>query len=109
MRFLVDAQLPPALPRWLVSRGHEAEHVFDRGLTSADDRTIRRDAESTGSILVTKDEDFALLKAIEPEGPVVVWIRLGNTRRQELLRWFERMLPVVMAAIERGDSLIEVS
>lgn len=105
----MDAQLPPALARWLESRGHEAEHVFDRGLTSADDRTIWRDAESTGSILVTKDEDFAQLKAIEPNRPSVVWVRLGNTRRQELLRWFERMLPAVITAIERGDTLIEMS
>jgi len=109
LRFLIDAQLPPALARWLVSRGHEAEHVFDRELTSADDRTIWRDAENTESILVTKDEDFALIKAIESKGPTVVWIRLGNTRRQELLRWFERMFPAVVTAIERGDSLIEVS
>jgi predicted nuclease of predicted toxin-antitoxin system len=58
---------------------------------------------------VTKDEEFALLKAIEPEGPKVVWIRLGNTRRQVLLRWFERMLPAVVTALERGDFLIEVS
>ena len=28
MRFLVDAQLPPALARWLAQEGHEAEHVF---------------------------------------------------------------------------------
>jgi predicted nuclease of predicted toxin-antitoxin system len=109
LRFLVDAQLPPALARWLASRGHEAAHVFDRGLTSADDRTIWRDAESTDSIILTKDEDFALLKAIEPEGPKVVWIRLGNTRRQALLEWFEQMLPEVLVALERGDSLIEVS
>jgi hypothetical protein len=26
MRLLVDAQLPPALARWLVDRGHEAGH-----------------------------------------------------------------------------------
>jgi len=27
MRFLVDAQLPPALARWLAAQGHEAEHA----------------------------------------------------------------------------------
>ncbi|MBV8173332.1 MAG: DUF5615 family PIN-like protein [Verrucomicrobia bacterium] len=29
MRLLVDAQLPPALARWFVSKGHDAIHVFD--------------------------------------------------------------------------------
>jgi predicted nuclease of predicted toxin-antitoxin system len=32
MRFLVDAQLPPALARWLAAQGHEAAHVGDLGL-----------------------------------------------------------------------------
>ena len=27
MRFLVDAQLSPALARWLTEKGHHAEHV----------------------------------------------------------------------------------
>ena len=35
MRFVADAQLPPALARWLVARGHEAEHVCDKGLQAA--------------------------------------------------------------------------
>jgi predicted nuclease of predicted toxin-antitoxin system len=37
MRFIVDAQLPPALARWLVRQGHEAEHVADRLLATAPD------------------------------------------------------------------------
>ena len=40
MRFLVDAQLSPALARWAEGHGHLAEHVADVGLTSADDRAI---------------------------------------------------------------------
>ena len=40
MRFLVDAQLPPALARWLVAAGHEAEHVGDRGMEAASDAAI---------------------------------------------------------------------
>jgi predicted nuclease of predicted toxin-antitoxin system len=109
VRFLVDAQLPPALARWLVSRGHDAEHVADRELAAADDRTIWRHAAATGAIIVTKDEDFALIRTMEQDGPSVLWIRLGNTRRQELLNWFERILPDALNALERGDSLIELS
>lgn len=42
MRFLVDAQLPPALARLLASHGHVAEHVADIGLRDADDSPIWR-------------------------------------------------------------------
>lgn len=40
MRFLVDAQLPPALARFLSDAGYEAEHVYDIGMDAASDRTI---------------------------------------------------------------------
>ncbi len=37
MKFLVDAQLPPALVQWLSGEGHEATHVEDEGLLDAED------------------------------------------------------------------------
>jgi predicted nuclease of predicted toxin-antitoxin system len=49
MRFLVDAQLPPGLCRWLRERGHEAEHVFDVGLGGVPDAEIARRAADTES------------------------------------------------------------
>ena len=58
MRFLVDAQLPPALARWLVERGYVAEHVFDLGMAGADDREIWAYASRVGAVIITKDEDF---------------------------------------------------
>jgi predicted nuclease of predicted toxin-antitoxin system len=36
MKFLVDAQLPPGLCRWLQARGHEAEHVGAGALADAE-------------------------------------------------------------------------
>ena len=42
MRFVVDAQLPPALARLLAQRGHHAEHVADIGLRNANDTPIWR-------------------------------------------------------------------
>ncbi len=40
MRFLIFAQLPPAMARWLVSVGHDAEHVQDCGLAHQSDSAI---------------------------------------------------------------------
>jgi len=45
----------------------------------------------------------SLRKALSEKGPVVVWIRLPNTRRRDLLTWFETALPDVLAAVERGE------
>jgi predicted nuclease of predicted toxin-antitoxin system len=82
VKFLVDANLPPALARWLTSEGHEAYHVSDFGMESAPDSAIWRRATGLGACIITKDEDFALLQALDRAGPAVVWIRIGNAVRR---------------------------
>jgi len=109
MRFLIDAQLPPVLARWLAANGHEAEHVADRGMQAASDAAIWDYALASFSAIITKDEDFAQRKVLADNGPAVVWIRLPNTRSRYLLAWFEMALPDVLAALGRGETLIEVT
>jgi predicted nuclease of predicted toxin-antitoxin system len=108
MRFLVDAQLPPALARWLVANGHTAEHVADRQMEAASDAAIWDCALQEAAAIITKDEDFAQRKTLSDTGPAVIWIRLPNTRRRELLARFESVLPDILSALERGETLIEV-
>jgi len=107
LRFLVDAQLPPALARVLVAHGHEAEHVADLGRLTATDVELWQLAGSTGAILVTKDEDFATLQRAG-DGPAVLWIRVGNTTRRALIEWFEPLLPQIEELARRGERLIEL-
>jgi predicted nuclease of predicted toxin-antitoxin system len=109
MRFLVDAQLPPALARWLSARGHPADHVLDLGLAAASDRIVWQKAHDLGAAIVTKDEDFTGRVRSEPGDPAVVWLRIGNSTRRTLLEWFERVLPQVVAALEAGEKLVEVA
>jgi predicted nuclease of predicted toxin-antitoxin system len=40
VKFIVDANLPPGLARWLASEGHESYHVNDLGMTGTEDRII---------------------------------------------------------------------
>lgn len=88
---------------------YEAEHVSDLGLAGADDRLIWERAAGTGAVIVTKDEDFALRRTLEATGPAVVWLRLGNTRKAALLSWLGLLLPEVLTALERGETLVEVT
>ena len=108
MRFVIDAQLPPALARKLSELGHVAEHVIDIGPSDASDRQLWQYALEHEAILVTKDEDFRTMQLSESPAPVVVWIRVGNTRRAELLEWFEPLLPRLAELIAAGNALIEL-
>ena len=108
MRFLVDAQLPPALARRLESLGHAAEHVADLGLSQATDSEVRKHAAKTDATIITKDEDFAVHRVLH-EGPSVVWVRIGNSRRAALLERFETELSTIVAALERGETIVELT
>ena len=108
MRFLVDAQLPPALARWLADRGHDAEHVIDHRLETTDDRVIWDFAQAQDAVIVTKDEDFAVRRSLAQSGPRIVWIRRGNTSRRDLLVWFDALFPDVLDALNRGEIIVEI-
>lgn len=108
MRFLVDAQLPPALAAYLRSVGHDAEHVQRIGLGAASDRDIRHHAGAIRAVLITKDVDFLSLAPAGALHPPVIWVRLGNVRNAALITVFEGVLPQLVSAIEAGELLVEV-
>ena len=109
MRFLVDAQLPPALARMLAAKGFEAEHVYDVELGEAEDNTIWAYAKQANAIIITKDEDFIVLASFDSNGPPIVWVRLGNTTKQALLVWFEPLLPAIISSLAEGNKLVELT
>lgn len=109
MRFIVDANLPPALALWLASQGHEAHHVDDLAMADVDDRTIWRRARELDACIMTKDEDFVLLHALDRQGPAVIWVRIGNASTAVLLRRLPAVMPEIVASIERGEKIVEVS
>ena len=108
-RFLVDAQLPPALARKIASAGYQATHVLDVGLLESSDSQIWNHAVEIGAVILTKDEDFAIRASVSKTPPSIVWIRIGNCPNAKLLAWFESELPAVVAALDSGARLVEVT
>lgn len=108
MRFLVDAQLPPALARLLSALGPIAEHVVDLGLCESNDSTIWSYALKHRMVILTKDEDFRRRLRQSRTSPVIVWLRVGNSSRRALLQWFEPLVPKVVELIEGGERLVEI-
>jgi predicted nuclease of predicted toxin-antitoxin system len=108
IRFLIDAQLPPGLALRLTARGFAAEHVNRIGLGNTSDDDIWQYAARTSATLVTKDEDFAALADQEPNGPQVVWIRLGNISNDALWRVIDPLLDEIVHSLNAGERIVEV-
>ena len=108
MKWIVDAQLPPALAVALCEAGCDAVAVREIGLREAKDAAIWQYALENRAAILTKDEDFAERGLRSEPAPVVSWLRIGNATNPVLLGWFLPMVPAVVARIERGDRLIEV-
>lgn len=106
MKFIVDAQLPPGLCIWLATRGHDATHVFDLGLGGATDVAIAERAITDDAFIVSKDEDFLLLRLPDRFG--VIWLRIGNATTRNLTAWLDARWDQVEALLAANERLIEV-
>ncbi len=108
VKFVVDAQLPPALARALREAGHDVHAVRDLGLRKAEDSDIWDYALANHAAVITKDQDFAELLLASRSAPAIVWLRIGNTSNRALLAWLLPLWPEVVSRIESGDNLVEV-
>ncbi len=108
MRFLVDAQLPPALARWLGEHSCSATAVRDVGLRDSDDGSILHFAISEGWTLITKDEDLVARCIGDPTAPAIVWLRIGNCTNRVLFAWLEPLLPEIITRLRQGEKLLEL-
>lgn len=108
MNFLVDAQFPPALARWIASQGHQATHVFDLGFQTADDPVIWERARTEPFVIFSKDEDFVDHWLLSTEPVQLVWIRKGNCSNRALLAWLEPLWADTVKRLEQGEKFIEL-
>ncbi|MGD0263311.1 MAG: DUF5615 family PIN-like protein [Verrucomicrobiota bacterium] len=108
MKFLVDHQLPVALARFIATQGHQAEHVRDLGLKEADDTAIWQRASAHDLVIVSKDEDFTFLAGVPGGAGKLVWVRIGNCRKQVLLEAFRVQLPRIVSELEAGSQIVEL-
>ncbi len=108
MKFLVDNQLPPVLARFLSEDlGFEALHVTDIGLRDATDANIWHYASSNDFVLISKDDDFVTMFSRTPSARLL-WVRVGNCRREFLLKVFKEQWQRILGRFENGELFIEL-
>lgn len=104
MKFLVDAQLPDRLARFLRGAGHDAWHTRDLpDENRTTDRRIAELADEQRRVVVTKDRDFrdGHLLVRSPQRLLVV--ATGNITNTALLSLFETHLDAITAALDQAD------
>jgi predicted nuclease of predicted toxin-antitoxin system len=109
VKCFVDGNLPPRLCSWLASRGHEAEHLFDRNLLRATDSEIWDVAKSENRVIFSKDVDFYDRALLFGSPPQVVHIAVGNCSNDRLFEILDANWRGVEAALTAGARLISIS
>jgi predicted nuclease of predicted toxin-antitoxin system len=104
MKFLVDAQLPPGLCRWLENRGHSAHHVSELWEEPPRDFEISDYAEKESVAVISKDADFVELRL--PDRFAFVWLRCGNVSNLRLSEWLDDQWESVERRLEAGARFI---
>lgn len=104
MKFLVDAQLPRRLARWLQAEGHEAVHTRDlpEGNCTGD-AAINGLSLREQRVVVTKDEDFVNTFLLQHQPYKLLLVATGNIRNTELEGLFRDNLGSIVQSFEKYD------
>jgi predicted nuclease of predicted toxin-antitoxin system len=109
MEFIIDAQLPLALKKWLKAQGVDVIHTRDLPLENfTDDFEVIRVAQAQGRIVISKDSDFFKHHLLKGEPDRILMITTGNIVNKELLRLFELNFNTILSMFEKGSKVIEM-
>ncbi len=101
MKFIVDAQLPKSLAKWLREQGHDAIHTLDLPLKNAtDDLEINELSLKEKRIVITKDSDFFNRYFQKTEPYKLLFLTVGNLSNLALVQLFTDNLDKITSALE---------
>lgn len=103
MKFLIDANLPIRLARWLEGQGHDARHVAELpdGYETVD-RLVWEVADAEERVVISKDVDFRDRQILTGSPKRLLRLRVGNISNADLLDLLKDRLEDIVAALSSG-------
>lgn len=89
MKLLFDENLSPKLPNLLSSQFPGSLHVRNCGLKGFPDEAIWEYARNHEFTIVSKDSDFYQRSILYGHPPKLIWLRIGNCTRANLIELIE--------------------
>ena len=77
-------------------------------MKDAGDGVIWRHAVANEMVVVSKDEDFHFLALLPGSTGRLVWVKIGNCRKQVLIEKFRTQLRAIITALESGSRIVEI-
>ncbi|MGH8065220.1 MAG: DUF5615 family PIN-like protein [Candidatus Entotheonellia bacterium] len=106
----IDAQLSPALARWISDTFGVAAHaVRDLRFREAKDLAIFHAAREAGAVVMSQNRDFVLLLERFGPAPQILWVTCGNTSNIRMREVLRKSFPEARARSEQGKPLVEIS
>ena len=90
MRFIIDAQLPAALAKFLTQKGYDVIHTDDLpNKECSSDNEIREISVRERRIVITKDSDFLDSFYVKSIPPKLLLVSTGNIKNKVLISLFD--------------------
>lgn len=77
-------------------------------MSQAQDLDIWRYAVAHDIVVISKDQDFYFIATSPGADGRLVWVRVGNCRKQALLGTFRVRLPQIKEAFDMGSRIVEI-
>ena len=104
MRFLVDAQLPVRLARWLQEKGHDVLHTRDLPTGNrTEDSDVNELSLREARVVVTKDTDFVDSFLLTRKPHKLLLVATGNIGNEDLEGLFQGNLETIVSALDTSD------
>ncbi|MEZ4826157.1 MAG: DUF5615 family PIN-like protein [Bacteroidia bacterium] len=96
MKFIIDAQLPLGLQKWLLDKGYDVIHTNDLPPVDQD------------RVVISKDSDFFKHYLLNNTPRRLLMISTGNIINKELIRLFELNFDQIKELFDEGGLVVEI-